>query len=112
MKDSGCMPFVLPGSVVTETVMTEAELHIYLQSVQSSANCPRCKAVSCQEHSSYARQVQDIPIGLLIVRLHLKVRRFRCQNQTCEQQTFAEQFLGIAGRRRQRTDRLMMNLTQ
>jgi transposase len=112
MKDSCCIPFVLSGFVFTETVTTETELHICLQSVQTSANCPMCKVMSQQEHSSYLRQVQDTPIGLFIVRLQLKVRRFRCPNPICEQQTFAEQFHGLVGRRRQRTDRLIANLTQ
>lgn len=103
MKKSSWVPFILPGLAITKTVMTETELLIYLQSGQTSAPCPRCQTVSRQEHSSYLRQVQDTPIGLLIVRLHLKVRRFRCSNQKCEQQTFAEQYPDIVGRRRRRT---------
>ena len=112
MKKSSWVPFILPGLAITKTVMTETELLIYLQSGQTSAPCPRCQTVSRQEHSSYLRQVQDTPIGLLIVRLHLKVRRFRCSNQKCEQQTFAEQYPDIVGRRRRRTHRLITNLAQ
>ena len=56
--------------------------------------------------------MQDTPIGRLIVKLQIKVLRFRCHNQNCEQQTFAEQHQDIVGRRRQRTHRLMSNLTQ
>lgn len=68
--------------------------------------------MSNQYHSSYQRHVQDTPIGRLIVKLQIKVRRFRCHNQNCGQQTFAEQHQDIVGRRRQRTHRLMSNLTQ
>src|SRR5688572_2707840 len=68
--------------------------------------------MSGRHHSSYQRRVQDTPIGLLRVWLQLRVRRFRCPNQRCSQQTFAEPYLELAERRRQRTQRLISNLTQ
>jgi transposase len=68
--------------------------------------------MSGRHHSSYQRRVQDTPIGLLKVWLQVRVRRFRCPNQPCRQQTFAEQYLDLVQRRRQRTQRLITNLTQ
>lgn len=68
--------------------------------------------MSGRHHSSYQRRVQDTPIGLLKVWLQFRVRRFRCANQSCSQQTFAEQYLDLVERRRQRTQRLITNLTQ
>jgi transposase len=44
--------------------------------------------------------------------LEIQVRRFRCQNEQCEQKTFAEQYPQLVGRRRRHTHRLMANLAQ
>jgi transposase len=63
-----------------------------------------------RQHSSYLRHVQDTPIGLFIVWLQLKVRRFRCDNPNCKRKTFAEQHLDLVDRRRRRTNRLLMQL--
>lgn len=68
--------------------------------------------MSGRHHSSYQRRVQDTPIGLLRVWLQLRVRRFRCPNQRCSQQTFVEPYPELVERRRQRTQRLITNLTQ
>ncbi len=112
MTNSCDTPFILPGLVITEAVMTQADLLISAQSSQESAQCPKCGAISHQHHSSYKRQVQDTPVALLNVCLQIRVRRFRCNNRSCRQQTFAEQFPDIVDRRRQRTQRLINNLTQ
>ena len=112
MTNLCCIPYILPGLVITEAVMTKSELLISVQATQVSGQCPKCGAVSKQYHSSYQRQVQDTPIGSVIVKLQIKVRRFRCHNQNCGQQTFAEQYPEIVERRRQRTHRLGSNLTQ
>jgi transposase len=45
-----------------------------------------------------------------MVRLQVRVRRFRCSNHECTQRTFAEQYPQFVGRRRHRTKRLMSNL--
>ena len=88
------------------------KLFISIQSTEASANCPQCGTESSRRHSSYLRQVQDTPIGLFTVWLQLEVRRFRCSNQNCQQQTFAEQYPALVDRRRWRTNRVLQNLIQ
>lgn len=95
---------------IVETKVTETEILISVQSTENSAACSKCGVISKRVHSSYLRRVQDTPIGLLIVWLQLKVRRFRCDNPNCEQRTFAEQYPDLVGRRRQRTNRLLLQL--
>ncbi len=112
MTTSNLIPFIFPGLVIIETIMTDTELLILVQSNNTSARCSKCGAVSMRYHSSYLRHVQDTPIGLIMVWLQLKVRRFRCDNQNCKQKTFAEQCLGIVDRRRRRSNRLIMCLMQ
>lgn len=112
MATSSCIPSLFPGLAIVETKVTETEILISLQSKEASAACSRCGAISKRVHSSYLRRVQDTPIGLFIVWIQLKVRRFRCGNRNCKQQTFAEQFPDLVGRRRRRTTRLLVQLSQ
>ena len=112
MTTSNCIPLLFPDLTVVETAVTETALYISVQSTEPSAACTKCGAVSKRVHSSYLRQVQDTPIGLFMVWLQLKVRRFRCDNPKCEGKTFAEQFPDLVGRRRRRTARLLVQLSQ
>lgn len=57
-----------------------------------AAVCPECKQLSGRVHSYYSRKPQDLPMLGLFVRLNLRVRRIRCQNQACSKQTFAERW--------------------
>ncbi|RIK25855.1 MAG: ISL3 family transposase [Chloroflexi bacterium] len=111
MTTSLCFPLIPPDLAIVETKIHETELLIFVQSTRASAPCPTCGARSSRHHSSYLRRIQDSPIALFTVWLHLKVRRFRCDNQHCPQKTFAEQQLELVGRRRRRTQRLLMSLT-
>jgi hypothetical protein len=45
------------------------------------------------------------------VRLVLRVRRFRCQNSACQQQTFAERCPEVVALHAQRTKRLTASIT-
>jgi transposase len=101
---------MFPGLVIVETKVTDAEVFIAVQSIETSATCSKCGAASMRHHSSYLRHIQDTPIGLIIVWLQLKVRRFRCDNPNCKRQTFAEQYPDLVDRRRRRTNRLLTQL--
>ena len=57
-------------------------------------------------HSSYLRSPADLAVSGQTVRLKLRVRRFRCQNQQCKQQTTARTVPGTLGAHAQRTHRL------
>lgn len=112
MTTSNCIPLLFSDLTIVETAVTETELCISVQSTEPSAACTKCGAISKRVHSSYLRHVQDPPIGLFVVWLQLKVRRFRCDNSKCERQTFAEQYPDLVGRRRRRTNRLLLQLVQ
>ena len=57
-------------------------------------------------HSYYTRKPRDLPIAELVVRLHLRVRRFRCLNPACTRCTFAERLPKVLASHEQRTNRL------
>jgi transposase len=97
---------------IVKTEVTETELFLSVRSTEPSAACTKCGAVSKRIHSSYLRYVRDTPIGLFIVWLRIKVRRFRCENPKCEWKTFAEQFPELVACRRRRTTRLLVQLSQ
>lgn len=112
MTTSSCILLLFPNLTIAETALTETDLCISVQSTEPSAACTKCGAVSKRVHSSYLRHVQDTPIGLFLVWLKIKVRRFRCDNPQCKRKTFAEQFPDLVGRRRRRTTRLLVQLSQ
>ncbi len=57
-------------------------------------------------HSSYERQLGDLPIAGRQAVVELRVRRFRCVQQQCSRRTFAEQAPVLAERYAHRTLRL------
>src|SRR5579875_2465832 len=65
--------------------------------------CPGCGERSRRVHANYQRFPLDLPWRGLQVRLALLVRRFRCDNEGCHRQTFAEDFGAVVGRRRRFT---------
>ena len=80
-------------------------------SISPTAACPACHQISSRLHSYYLRTLADLRVSGQTVRLKLRVRRFRCQNQQCEQQTFAERFPDTLAVHAQRTHRLTTTLT-
>ncbi len=68
----------------------------------------RSKALPCQIRSrGFFRTPHDLPVSGQAVRLVLRVRRFRCQNQQCRQQTFVERLPEVVPRYGRRTTRLL-----
>jgi len=92
---------------VEETQITPAGVTFTVASRQPSACCPSCQSASFRVHSRYERTVSDLPVHGRRVRLQLKVRRFFCDQSTCEQQTFAERFEGVAEPHARKTRRLV-----
>ena len=64
----------------------------------AEAACPACGTWSSRVHSSYVRQVRDLPLGGRPVLIHLAIRRFLCKNAACKKVTFAGQADGLTAR--------------
>jgi hypothetical protein len=97
----------LVGMVVEQVDGDDSEVQILVRSRQADAACPDCETVSAGVHSRYQRRVTDRPISGRPVSIVLTVRRFFCPSIGCSRRTFAEQFDGLAGRRRRRTTGLL-----
>jgi transposase len=67
--------------------------------------CPACAGSVVTYHSRYQRRIRDLPWQGRPVRLHLRVRRFRCRNQQCPQKIFAERLPAIVAPRARETSR-------
>ena len=99
--------------IAVERVLESEEntLVIVAVALAQTAMCPDCAAPSQHIHSYYLRSPQDLPISGYRVRLHLRVRRFRCRNQNCRRKTFAERLPEVVPLHAQRTTRLTATLT-
>jgi transposase len=91
----------------SESVVTDGEVgEVQADAAHHSAACPDCGDTSHPVHSCYWRQPADLPIGGPPVRLHLRLKRFRCAMADCPKPTFAEPLAGFSGPRSRRSLRL------
>jgi transposase len=99
------------AGLVLEHVQLRAEVvHLFVHVEASGACCPTCTCWSEAFHSSYERNLADLPIADRRVVVHLEVRRFRCQQPTCPRKTFVEQVPTFVERYARRTRRLRSDL--
>jgi transposase len=75
--------------IVTITMMDEV-LTISAVSTQISPCCPLCGTNASRAHSSYSRQIADVPCGGQRVRLLVQVRKFFCDVTNCARKIFVE----------------------
>ena len=69
------------------------------------AACPDCGVSLRARHSSYSRQLKDLPIQGRSVRLKLRVSRWRCRNPTCKRKIFCQRLPSVPGKHAQETNR-------
>ncbi len=79
-------------------------------STESQASCPLCGQPSSRVHSSYDRKPSDLAVVGHRMHLYLSVRRFFCDNPSCERMTFAERLPGLLKPFARRTNRLSETL--
>jgi transposase len=103
--------FSVTDDVIVETYSLEAgTLHFDLTCISPTAVCPHCGAVSSRVHSSYTRKPKDVAMTGVMVCLHLTVRRFICDEETCTARTFTEQVPSLLARYARKTHRLVETL--
>ncbi len=79
---------------------------VRLSTVAATAACPLCGCHSRRVHSRYGRTLTDIPWNRITVRLHLRTRKFFCDQPTCERKVFTEPVAELAARYARKTVRL------
>jgi transposase len=70
------------------------------------ARCPVCGKRSARVHSRYTRTLADLPWQGIPVTVRLHVRRFFCDEGTCDRAIFAERLSGVVAHYARRTERL------
>lgn len=98
--------------VVLDQLMVEGRnrLVMVLRPTGAGSVCPECRQASRRIHSRYRRRLSDLPWEGIPVRIELRVRRFFCANQACEQGIFTERLPKTVQRYARRTCRLSASL--
>jgi len=94
------------GLVVEQVQLCDEIMHLTVRCEAAGANCPRCGTWSEAFHSSYERNLADLPIAGRRAVVNLRVRRFRCYQPECPCKTFVEQAPVLAERYAHKTLRL------
>ena len=96
-----------PASFLDVTAV-EREESRWLGTVYSGerACCPLCGMQSSSRHSFYSRTLGDLSAQGTPVTIRVRVGRWRCRNERCNRQIFAERRPGIAAPSARQTDRL------
>jgi transposase len=88
----------LSSVIVGKIECTPSAVVFWARGQPAEAACPACGTWSSRVHSSYIRQVRDLPVGGRPVLIHLAMRRFLCKNAACAKVTFAGQVDGLTAR--------------
>lgn len=81
----------------------------YISSKMKEVKCPYCGALSSKVHSSYEREIQDLPMQNRKVVLLVKTRKMFCSNCQCEKKTFSERHM-FTQNNGKKTARLIQNI--
>jgi transposase len=93
-----------PERLVLEGVeQTETGIIVRVRG-KTTPQCPACSSCRVSYHSHYQRELRDLPWQGQPVRLHLRLRRFRCRNRQCERKIFAERLPGVVAAKARETE--------
>lgn len=93
--------------VISQIKIENDKIMLAVESTACKAICPRCNMESTEVHSTYMRHPIDLAWSEVAVILHLKLKRFFCQNDSCSKRTFAERFPGFVSPYARRTQRVI-----
>ncbi|MET7312920.1 ISL3 family transposase [Streptomyces sp. NPDC005571] len=98
------------GVLVESVEVIDTVVRVEARTTAGRAACPGCGCWSGRIHGSYLRFPRDLPTAGKFVVVSLRVRRFVCEEESCERMTFAEQVPGLTRRFGRRTERLRSTL--
>lgn len=88
---------------------SEKAILLYLQLTKTYAFCPSCGTQSKHLHSYYPRFLLDLSSGAQHINIHLKSRKWFCEESFCPKKIFTERFSWVKPYAR-RTERLQQLL--
>lgn len=94
------------------TEINDKTVLFYFDTIRDKCECPVCGKPAYRFKNYYNRKVQDLPIidRQLFLVIHLK--KFICENDTCERGIFVEPIDELAGKLSRKTKRLDEILTR
>jgi hypothetical protein len=84
-----------PSMIVHSVSRAEDQWVIEAES-HSMPRCPCCGTVSERHHGWYQRSLRDLPMQGVPVVIRLRVRKWRCEEPTCERSIFVDRLPGLA----------------
>jgi transposase len=106
------LPLTTAQGTIQQLVPSDEAIIIEAVLTAATATCPCCGTAATRVQSRYWRTLADLPWQGVPVRVHLQVRRFWCDQQSCPQIIFAEQVPTLTARYARTTTRLATILTQ
>lgn len=100
---------VLPSPKLLNLIGVRADENTITLAARTSsrvARCPVCGKQSGRVHSRYTRTLADLPWQGIPVTVSLYVRRFFCDEASCQRAIFTERLPGVAAHYGRRTERL------
>lgn len=98
--------FTIPEQLHVDEISFEGNLLIiYASTASPVAVCPLCEQPSRRVHGYYSRTLADLPWCGMPVRLRVRVRKFFCDEPSCERRIFAERLKEMARPFARGTDR-------
>ena len=94
------------GLALRDVAIDDRVVSLSVESTRPSAGCPVCGRESAKLHSHYLRTLADLPWGGRLVRLSLRLRRFRCSHSECPRRIFAERLPDLVEPYARKTTRL------
>lgn len=81
-----------PNLECMDVKMKDKQIIMKIRSVKKEAECPYCGCSSSRIHSTYEREIQDIPTQGRQTILLVAARKLFCINPSCPHKTFSERF--------------------
>ena len=75
-----------------EHEIIDDKIIIYISSIRNETQCPYCKELSSNVHSTATRTLKDLPIQSKKAILKLESKKYFCNNPDCNQTTYSERF--------------------
>ncbi|MDQ3182499.1 MAG: ISL3 family transposase [Actinomycetota bacterium] len=98
--------FTVPDRLHVDLISFDGDLvTIHASTEGPAAECPLCERPSRRLHGSYTRTLADLPWCGTPVRLRVRVRKFFCDEPSCERKIFAERLGEVARPSARGTDR-------
>ncbi|MER5525890.1 transposase family protein [Streptomyces sp. NPDC002677] len=94
------------GVLVESVEVIDTVVRVEARTTAERGACPGCGCWSGPIHGSYLRFPRDMPTAGKFGVVSLRVRRFVCEEESCERMNFAEQVPGLTRRFGRRTERL------